>query len=116
MYDTSARLPEGTEIFCKDVQPPAIVKRYIGHSGMGKRYLVNQEGREIILTWYHAHALDESPSEWYHVMLRRVRGSAPLPDSFWMPTDITEWRDGAFGVVLPPLPEDYCPMTDYLLG
>lgn len=91
----------------------ALVKDKLGEGGQGSVYLVEVNGRDFALKWYHARALKNS-AKFYDNLMNNIEQGSPSPAFIW-PQALTETSDGEFGYVMELIPPEYKCFSDFLL-
>lgn len=91
----------------------AVIKDKIGEGGQGNVYLVDVNGKDYALKWYHKNALNE-PEKFYANLENNIEQGAPTQAFLW-PKYLTEKYENEFGYVMDLKPSEYRSFSDFLL-
>ncbi|MBQ5344645.1 MAG: hypothetical protein J6F33_05555 [Acidaminococcaceae bacterium] len=109
----SIRFKAGEFIKCQG-SPIKIVK-WLAEGGQGDVYIIEQDGQKKALKWYKPNGMGKDPDAFYENLKQNYFKGAPDKKVFLWPEDITEWKDGTFGYVMPLRPDGFYEVGDYLL-
>lgn len=109
----SNRFQSGDMIRC--LSSTVKVVKWLAEGGQGDVYVVEQNGEKKALKWYKPNGMGKDPKAFYENLKQNYFKGAPDKKVFLWPEDITEWKDGAFGYVMPLRPEGYYEVGDFLL-
>lgn len=108
-------LKSGDLIKCKISNSNLKVIEYLGEGGQGEVYRVEYCGKQKALKWYKPNCMGKKPQSFYNNISDNISKGPPNAKVFLWPEDITEWRDGVFGYVMPLRPKGFHEVTEYLL-
>ena len=91
----------------------AQIKDKIGSGGQGSVYLVEINGKEYALKWYHK-KISGSNDKFYLNLVNNIAEEAPTTAFIW-PKYITEIIDGEYGYVMDLMPKEYKSFSNFLL-
>lgn len=94
---------------------PIQIVQWLAEGGQGDIYIVEQDGQKKALKWYKPGGMGKDPNAFYENLKQNFFKGAPDKKVFLWPEDITEWKDNAFGYVMPLRPEGYYEVGDFLL-
>jgi serine/threonine protein kinase len=89
------------------------VMKELGAGGQGTVFQIKYDNEKKALKWYHANKLKDG-EKFYQTIVNKI-GRAPSDDFLWL-EDVTEWKGGTFGYVMPLRPTNYQSFCDYLNG
>lgn len=99
----------------KCLSSPIRVVKWLAEGGQGDVYVVEQNGEKKALKWYKPNGMGKDPKAFYENLKQNYFKGPPDKKVFLWPEDITEWKDGTFGYVMPLRPEGYYEVGDFLL-
>ena len=106
-----AELSPGQVINSAYGSPIKVIKE-LGRGGQGIVYLVEYNGKQKALKWYHAGVLND-PKAFYENLKNNVNRTAPDKIFLW-PETITEIKDGVFGYLMDLRPPEYVELAEIL--
>lgn len=112
MYNMALKI--GDTIKLKHGQ--AKIKKEIGAGAQGTVYIVDYNGKEKALKWYHETYINslKNPKAFYKNLENNIKVGSPS-DMFLWPLDISKVIDGTFGYVMDLRPKEYKELTLFLL-
>lgn len=105
--------------FCRGSRIPldngeiANIKEKLGEGGQGVVYLVDINGKDYALKWYHQKALKD-PQKFYDNLKNNIEQGAPTSAFLW-PKYLTEVIAGEYGYIMDLIPNRFKCFSDFLL-
>lgn len=90
----------------------AYVKAKLGEGGQGSVYLVEVDGRDCALKWYHRRI--NNGDRFYRNLANNIDTGEPSPSFVW-PEYLSLVENGEYGYVMELVPENYKCFSDFLL-
>ncbi len=90
----------------------AYIKSKLGEGGQGSVYLVELEGRDYALKWYHRTI--NNGDKFYRNLASNIDTGSPSPTFVW-PKYLSRVIDGEYGYVMDLVPKNYKCFSDFLL-
>lgn len=95
----------------------AKIKKEIGSGFQGTVYVVDYNGEDKALKWYHDSYINgslENPKDFYKNLENNIKVGSPSEMFLW-PIDITPVTNGSFGYIMDLRPKEYKELTLFLL-
>lgn len=95
-----------------------VVDKHIADGGGCSIYTVDypfENGTEkLILKWFRKNAFGSYSADFYENAKQNVRIGSPSKEFLWL-IDVTDWIDDTFGTITEVIPDEYYPLTDFLM-
>ncbi|MBQ2650375.1 MAG: hypothetical protein IJO51_07900 [Clostridia bacterium] len=111
-----AKPPIGAKLKTRDFHNVTI-KKQLGAGGQGTVYLVDYDGKEKALKWYHnsIFTTQEKMNRFYDNLCTNIENGPPSEDFLW-PQDVTEKKNGSFGYIMDLRPQRFQELSVLLVG
>lgn len=108
-----AKLEIGTVLKTTKLKTVKVLSQ-LGEGGQGTVYLVDYDGQEKALKWYHENACRGNKKEFIENLKENVEKGSPSSAFLW-PEDVTEVSHNSVGYIMELRPKDYVVLSKFLL-